>query len=58
MISRKDIINKYMHIIEEGLSNSIDLQVVVVWHCFMPEVYTAATKPDVVIFRVVGQVAE
>jgi len=24
----------------------------------MPEVYTAATKPDVVIFRVVGQVAE
>ena len=58
MISRKDIINKYMHIIEEGLSNGIDLQVVVVRHCFMPDVYTAVTKPAIVIFRVVGQVAE
>ena len=47
-----------MHIMEDSLSNGIDLQVVVVRHCFMPDVYTAVTKPEIVIFRVVGQVAE
>ena len=36
-----------MDVVEDGLSNDVNLQVVVVArHCFVPEVNTAATKPS------------
>jgi len=47
-----------MHVVEDGLSNDVSLQVVVVRHCFLPEVDIAATKPEIIIPRVAGHLAE
>lgn len=45
-IGRKAFTDKHMDVVEDGLSNDVNLQVVVARHCFMPEVNTAATKPS------------